>query len=92
MPNLGLQENLEIHVGSQWRNFIFVADDSRRDTHRIGWVRSDQDTAGGVPSSWSSYSPTSFDLGHTAQGEIDAHVFRDDDGKVRHFPAQFPPV
>ena len=50
--------------------------------HRIGWVRSDQDTAGALPSSWSNYSPTSFDLGRTKQGEIDAHVFRDDDGKV----------
>jgi beta-xylosidase len=40
-------------------------------------VRSD---SGVRPSSWSSYSPSSLDLGESAQGEIDAHVFRDDDG------------
>eukprot|EP00035_Acanthoeca_spectabilis_P028106 m.469221 g.469221 ORF g.469221 m.469221 type:complete len:512 (-) comp28285_c0_seq1:210-1745(-) len=67
-------ENLEV----DGHNFIFVADDANG-PHRIGWVRSDADVAAG---SWQSYSPSSLDLGQTRQGEIDAHVFRDTDGKV----------
>ena len=45
-------------------------------------MRSDVDTS---PTSWVSYSPTSLDLGETPQGEIDAHVFRDTDGKMYLF-------
>ena len=45
--------------------------------HRIGWVQS---TADGVPLSYTSYAAAPLDLGGTSGGEIDPHVFRDDDG------------
>lgn len=70
-------ENLEVSGGS---NVIFVADDDNgKAPHRVGWVMSHKDVA---PGSWDSYSPTALNLGGARGGEIDAHVFRDTDGKT----------
>lgn len=75
-------ENLEFGLGigeDGGHNVIFVADDSPQQPHRIGWVMS----MGNVrPSSWTAFSPNSLNLGQAKGGEIDAHVFRDSDGKT----------
>lgn len=54
-------------------NTLFVASPDSAGIHRVGWVQSGSSN----PNSWTRYSPSALNLGQTAGGEIDAHVFRD---------------
>ena len=64
------------------QNYLFFSDssDASGGKERIGWALS---TAGKPnPGSWDQYSTSWLDLGGTSGGEIDATVFKDDDGST----------
>jgi len=68
-------ENVEIGGGL---NIATFSDQQAADgRHRVGWAMSHAGISSGA---WSTYSPTFLDLGNAPGGEIDQHVFVDDDG------------
>jgi len=70
-------ENFETPDGLE--NFLVFCDRQPDGNHRIGWARSD---GGTVPGAWTGYSPSYLDLGGAPGGDIDPHVFEDDDGST----------
>eukprot|EP00966_Prymnesium_polylepis_P259053 5983395-Prymnesium_polylepis.1 len=60
-------------------NVVFFSDQQAADgRHRVGYAFSSRDS-GNMSASWTSYSPAAMALGSAEGGEIDQHVFRDDD-------------
>jgi hypothetical protein len=71
-------ENLEVEPGKL--QVVFFSDSSP-DTHRVGWAMS-QKSGSSLSGSWDLYSKKALDLGNSAGGEIDQHIFRDSDGRT----------
>ena len=72
-------ENVELTAAGA--NAIFFSDNQPSDgRHRVGWAMSATDGAS-LAGRWTSFAREPLDLGESKGGEIDQHVFRDDDGE-----------
>lgn len=60
-------------------NYIFFSDSQPDGSHRIGWAASG---SGANPSAYDRYSSGYMNLGEAAGGDIDQHIFADDNGLV----------
>jgi len=67
-------ENLEVDKNLNALVFSDQQDDGKQ---RVGWVLS----FNGTPGSWSTYSSGNLNLGNRPGGEIDPHIFVDEDGQ-----------
>eukprot|EP01047_Picozoa_sp_COSAG01_P043383 COSAG01_NODE_3847_length_5644_cov_25.352209_10_plen_149_part_00 len=68
--------------GATTMNVVFFSDSTGESgKHRVGWAMSSAAEAP-LRGSWKDYSPSYMDLGNSAAGEIDQHIFRDTDGKT----------
>ena len=71
-------ENVELEASAA--NVIFFSDAQSSDgRHRVGWAASAVDGVA-LTGTFTEYAAVALDLGGSAGGEIDQHVFRDDDG------------
>jgi beta-xylosidase len=62
-------------------NVAFFSDSTGNSgKHRVGWAMSTAQSH--LPGSWNVYSKTYLDLGQSSAGEIDQHIFLDEDGKT----------
>jgi hypothetical protein len=65
----------ENHKSGDGQNFAIFSDNQRsQSVHRMGYAISN---TGVERDAWSTYSQGTLDLGNTAGGEIDSHVFTD---------------
>lgn len=60
-------------------NYAFFSDSQNGGAHRIGWAASD---SGVVKGAYDTYSNSYMQLGGAAGGDIDQHIFADDNGKT----------
>jgi beta-xylosidase len=68
-------ENIEVQVsGTAWNVIFWAQQIGSGSIHRIGWVASSK---GPAPNVYTTFAPGALDLGQTAGGDIDAHVFAD---------------
>ena len=71
-------ETLEFTDKGKPHNVLFFSDSTGRGgTHRVGWAMSAAAAGDTLASSWREYSNGPLDLGNSAGGEIDQHIFRD---------------
>ena len=71
-------ETLEFTDKGKPHNVLFFSDSTGRGgAHRVGWAMSAAAAGDTLASSWREYSNGPLDLGNSAGGEIDQHIFRD---------------